>query len=439
MSNKFARNSFPYKSSYAISPVIPENINIKEKIISLFKQILQNDLIIDTNAPLEKDKFRMVFRHCLTWEIEEGDINVSHITTSESHGYGMMILAYMAGCEESLDHKWIPGCVCIKDYFDAMLRTVLEFPSSIGKNNHLFAWELFGFPADGENKSGYKQTDGIKTAPFTKDQKSADCATDGDMDIICALLLADSQWGSDKNYNYKQIALDMLECLWNYCVHKKYFTLLLGDWTLGNKGVLGSAVRISDIIPAHLKVFAKTDKEHDWQKVLDASYNVIRDLCESKNLQNGLLPDFAIFKDGKWKAPKKTILEGDDGSYSYNACRVPWRLGSDYLLYGDTKINTSSLFNLIVKPLNEFTSAFTDIDQLGPFNLDGSPLGERDPETFAAPFLVTAAAGKANPDWVEKIWNWQGLDDYNGDNYGDYVKLLSMLTASGNTWLPSGI
>jgi endo-1,4-beta-D-glucanase Y len=395
------------------------------KIIGLFRQILQNDLITDANGPADKDGFRLVFRHCQQWAIGDGSIEVSHITTSESHGYGMMILAHMAGCEKMLDFRpeqWICGCGSLRDYFNAMLRTVLAFPSVIGKENRLFAWELFGYPADGDDRTGYKQSDGFKTAPFSRDPETGDCATDGDMDIIYALLLADKKWGSGGAYDYKKIALDMLDSLWKTCVHKEYHTLLLGDWASDRAGsVLGDAVRLSDIIPGHIKAYAEADKAHDWQKVLDACYSVIRDLCEDNRHQNGLLPDFAVRADGKWKAPEEKILEGDDGAYSYNACRVPWRLGTDH-----------SLLEIVIKPLNAFAKAYTggDLDRLGPLRLDGTPLEESDPGTFTAPFLVTAAAG-TDRDWENELWNWHGLDTYNGDNYGDYIKLLAMLDAAG--------
>jgi hypothetical protein len=391
----------------------------EDRIIALFRQILQNDLIVDTNTPLTKDGFRMVFRHCQQWAIDDGSIELSHITTSESHGYGMMMLVRLAGFEDRLNPgRWICGCGCLRDYFDAMLRTVLAFPSIVGKDNRLFAWELFGYPRNGDNQTGYRQADGYKTAPFRRDDETGDCATDGDMDIIYALLLADKRWGSGGKYRYKQIALDMLESLWDYCVHKETHTLLPGDWAANRAGtVLGDAIRISDIIPGHLKAYAKADRAHDWQKVLDACYGVLRDLCEENGHKNGLLPDFAVRAGGKWRAPEGTILEGDDGAYSYNACRVPWRLGTD-----------SSLYALIVRPLNAFAKTYTggDPDRLGPLRLDGSPIGESDPGTFAAPFLVTAAAG-GDREWLNAVWGWHGLDTYNGDNYGDYVKLLSML------------
>ena len=422
---------------YAAAPTLPsDQKQIGGKILSLFQKILQNDLIADTNAPMTKDGCRLALRHCRRWDIDDRSIEVSHITTSESQGYGMLLLASMAGFKEAGDSpQWICGCGSLQDYFNAMLRTVLAFPSVIGEGNRLFAWELFGYPREGDNQTGYRETDGLKTAPFTRDPQTGDCATDGDMDVIYALLLADRQWGSCGMYNYRQIALDMLECLWDYCVHKEYRTLLVGDWASGRSGILGSAVRVSDIIPSHIKAYAKFDRKHDWQSVADAVYGVIGDLCEDR--PNGLLPDFAVREDGKWKAPDGTIMEGDDGAYSYNSCRVPWRLGTDYLLCGDTPVGSRSLYEAIIQPLDTFAKTYTggDLDRLGPLRLDGTPLGRPDPGVFAAPFLVTAAAG-GNQDWADTVWGWRGLDKYNGDNYGDYIKLLSMLAAAGYGWFP---
>jgi endo-1,4-beta-D-glucanase Y len=399
------------------------------KIITMFRRILQNDLIIDANSPADKDGFRMVLRHCKWWAIEDGSIEVSHITTSESQGYGMMILAHMAAFEEALGlNRWILGCGCLQDYYNAMLRTVQAFPSIADPDKRLFAWELLGCPRDGDDRTGYRQNDGCKSAPFSRDDESGDCATDGDMDIIYSLLIADKQWGSNGRYNYKQIALDMLKSLWNYCIHPKYRSLLLGDWAASRTGtVLGDATRISDIIPGHLKAYAEADQAHDWQSVLDAVYGVIRDLCDDNPHKNGLLPDFAVREGGRWKAPAGKILEGDDGAYSYNACRVPWRLGTD-----------GSLQELIVKPLNAFVKTYTngDLDRLGPLSLDGAPIDGPDSAVFAAPFLVTAAAG-GDKAWLNELWSWPGLVEYNGDNYGDYIKLLSMLTAAGLTGLPA--
>jgi len=446
-SNNAPQYPFPHYTEYAVTPMMPDKKNaknIEDSIISLFRNILLNDLIIDSNSPQNKEEFRMVIRHSQEQEANEGSIKVSHINVSESQGYGMMIIAYIAGCEEKLnipESNWILGSTSLKDYYDAMLRTVIAFPSIIAP--HLFTWELFGFPAgENTNKTGYKTVKGVKTAPFTIDRKGGDSATDGDMDIIYSLLLADKQWGSGGKYNYIQIARDMLDDLWNYCVHDEYHTLLLGDWAKNSTyDTFASASRPSDFIISHLKVYKEADPAHNWQAVIDATYNIIKEIRESQNVagsNNGLMPDFVIRGETGWEIPSENFIEDYDGDFSYNACRVPWRLGIDYLLYGNTAISNSSLYDLVIKPLDNFAINFTGGNprKLGPLHMNGKPFSWTDPDLFAPPFLVTAAATGANQEWVNALWNFNGLTKYNRDTYGDYIKLLVMLTVSGCYWLP---
>jgi hypothetical protein len=440
------QHPFPYYTKYAVTPMMPDNKTKKiseDAIISLFRNILLNDLIIDSNAPQNKDEFRMVIRHSQELEENEKSVKASHINVSESQGYGMMIIAYMAGSEEKLkfsEDNWIFGSTNLKDYYDAMLRTVIAFPSVIAPS--LFTWELFGFPADKRNRNGYKTLKGIKTAPFTPDNRESDCATDGDMDIIYSLILADRQWGSCGKYNYINIAKNMLNDLWKYCVHDKYHTLLLGDWAKNSDNdVSANASRPSDFIISHLKTYKEVDPEHNWQAVIDATYNLIKEIRDGQNAKgnnNGLMPDFVTRGKAGWEIPCENFIEDYDGDFSYNACRVPWRLGTDYLLYGNTTIGNSSLYDLIIKPLDDFAKNYTggSPEKLGPLYMNGKPFDWTEPDLFAPPFLVTAAAAGINQEWVNALWNFSGLAKYNSDTYGDYIKLLVMLTVSGGYWKP---
>jgi hypothetical protein len=437
---------FPYYTEYAVTPMMPNNKTqkiLEDTIISLFRNILLNDLIVDSNAPQTRDEFRMVIRHSQEWEVNEGTTEVSHINVSESQGYGMMIMAYMAGCEEKLtfsENNWIFGCTSLKDYYDAMLRTVIAFPSVIA--SRLFTWELFGFPSGEGSKTGYKTANGIKTAPFTPDSGGGDCATDGDMDIIYSLIIADRQWGSVGKYNYINIAKNMLDDLWDYCVHDEYQTLLLGDWAKNLAyDISANASRPSDFIISHLKTYREVDPDHNWQAVIDATYNIIKEIRNGQNAagnKNGLMPDFVIRGESGWEIPSENFIEDYDGDFSYNACRIPWRLGTDYLLHGNTAIGNSSLYDLIIKPLDDFARNYTGGNhrKFGPLYMDGKPFSWTDPDLFAAPFLVTAAAAGKNQEWVNALWNFNGLAKYNGDTYGDYIKLLVMLTVSGSYWQP---
>jgi hypothetical protein len=439
------RYPFPHYTEYAITPMPPDKTKkeTEEIIIDLFRNILLNDLIVDSTAPQNSDEFRMVIRHSHEWEVNEGTIEVSHINVSESQGYGMIIIAYMAGCEDKLnflDNNWIFGSTSLKDYYDAMLRTVMAFPSVIAP--HLFTWELFGYPAgENTNGTGYKTINGIKTAPFTPDSNRGDCATDGDMDIIYSLILADRQWGSGGKYNYINIAKNMLNDLWDYCVHDEYHTLLLGDWAKNHDAeIFANASRPSDFIISHLKTYKEVNPDHDWQAVIDATYNIIKEIRNKQNAagnNNGLMPDFVIRVESGWEIPGESFIEDYDGDFSYNACRVPWRFGTDYFLFGNTAIGNSSLYDLIIKPLDDFARNYTggNPDKLGPLFMDGKPFSWTDPDLFAPPFLVTAAA-VTNQEWVNTLWNFNGLSEYNGDTYGDYIKLLVMLTVTGAYWLP---
>src|SRR5262249_16447233 len=92
----------------------------------------------------------------------------NEITTSEAHGYGMIIFALIAGYD-----------IHAKQYFDGMFNMFDKHRSKNNPNN--MSWVI--------DKSELK----------SKDQ---DSATDGDMDIAYALLLAHHQWGSNGNIDY---------------------------------------------------------------------------------------------------------------------------------------------------------------------------------------------------------------------------------------------
>ena len=55
----------------------------------------------------------------------------------------------------------------------------------------------------------------------------------------------------------------------------------------------------------------------------------------------GLIPDFIRHVNKKPAPARPNYLESPyDGYYNYNACRVPWRIATDYLLTGDTRAKT---------------------------------------------------------------------------------------------------
>ena len=122
------------------------------------------------------------------------------VTVSEAHGYGMLIAASMSDYDNEA-----------KEIFDGMYRYYQSHLSEIGPN--LMAWQ--------QNDNG---------KAIVNSSSGGDSATDGDMDIAYALLMADSIWGSDGEINYKQSAVDVINDIMTYEVNKTDWVLQLGDW-----------------------------------------------------------------------------------------------------------------------------------------------------------------------------------------------------------------
>src|SRR5262249_60196008 len=89
------------------------------------------------------------------------------ITTSEAHGYGMIIFALLAGYDSQA-----------KQYFDGMFNMFDKHRSKNNPNN--MSWVIDSSELPSKNQGS---------------------ATDGDMDIAYALLLADAQWCSNGAIN----------------------------------------------------------------------------------------------------------------------------------------------------------------------------------------------------------------------------------------------
>ena len=118
------------------------------------------------------------------------------ITVSEAAGYGMIISAFMAGHDSQA-----------KTYFDGLFRFTRDHPSD--GDARLMAWA--------QDRS-CDSHDGKHSA------------TDGDLDIAYALLLADKQWGSDGAISYITEAFRLMDGILQSEVDNNNGYLLLGDW-----------------------------------------------------------------------------------------------------------------------------------------------------------------------------------------------------------------
>lgn len=325
------------------------------------------------------------------------------VTVSEAHGYGMLITAAMAEYDDNA-----------KEIFDGMYLYYKAHPSEIGSN--LMAWQQM------DNGTAIVNTSG------------ADSATDGDLDIAYALLMADSVWGSDSSINYRQSAIEIINDIMEYEVNKTDWILQLGDWAYYTKegDIEYSATRASDFIVQYMPIFAEVTGDDRWLKVYDSTYNIINSIVDEYG--TGILPDFIVKdeKTGKFIPSPANFLESDyDGYYYYNSCRTPWRISMDYLINNNK--DAEKFADTITAFISEKTNGDPSEIKAG-YTLDGKPIEDYDDLCFTAPFMLAAACGD-NTEWHNAVR--ETVIDYGEDVYfGDTIKMLCLIVDDGGWIVP---
>jgi endo-1,4-beta-D-glucanase Y len=321
------------------------------------------------------------------------------LTVSEAHGYGMVLLAFMAGHDADA-HRLFDGAYA---FFRA-------HPTELSPD--LLSWSQDG---------------------ACKDNQGQDSASDGDLDIAYALLLADKQWGSGGAIDYHAEALKVIAAIRTGDLDASSRWVLLGNWVDRSDSHYKST-RTSDFMPGHFASFGVASGDGEWSGLLDAEYGLVDTMQTAFAADTGLLPDFITDPTGSPAPAPANFLESvNDGRYGYNACRDPWRLGVHYLTSGDARAKAA------IERLDAWIESDTggDARAIHPgYNLDGSmSAGNYFAHAFVSPFGVAAMSDASHQAWLNAIWDATTEED-NTNYYDDSLKLLSMIAMSGNWWAP---
>jgi len=337
-----------------------------------------------------------------------GGTEAHTITVSEAHGYGMLILVMMADMDPDAHAD-----------FDAMVRYFHDHPAT--SSPHLLAWnQVEGCANAGEEVGG------------------ANTATDGDLDIAYALLLADRKWGSAGAFDYGAEARATIDAIMAFEVAPGSQHLLIGDWAGRDEDTTyRNTTRSSDFMTSHLRAFADASGNRDWLAVRDRTYDIMATILAGPSAATGLMPDFIVDADAQAKPAPALWLEGEaDGFYSWNAGRYPWRIALDWLLYGEprAKVDLAPLTAWLRKATSDDPTRIADT-----YRLDGSVLPDHgdNPMLYVAPIGVAAMLDPANQQWLDAIWDdvtTTGIADE--DYFGNTVKLLAMIAMSGHWQKP---
>jgi len=331
----------------------------------------------------------------------ETKTEAGNLTVSEGHGYGMLLSAIMAGHDPDA-----------RKYFDGMYLYFRDHPSATSPD--LMAWYQDASCANAQGQ---------------------DSASDGDIDIAFALLLADKQWGSCDDINYKAEALKVIEAIKTKTLDATHSYVLLGDWADPGDAKFYKSTRSSDFVIDHFKSFGAASGDPTWTGLVDSTYKLIATMRTKYSPATGLLPDFIKDPLGAPAPAAANFLEGaNDGAYDYNACRDPWRLATDFLVSGDDRAKTAAL------TLTTWIKGATGGDPASiraGYQLNGTPSAGSDYLTmaFAAPFGPAAMVNGSNKAWLNAVW--QEADSAAPEGYyEDTIKLLTMVVMSGNWWAP---
>ena len=329
-------------------------------------------------------------------------------TVSEAHGYGMVIAAYMKD----------------KRDFDALYYYFKAHPSKQGKN--LMAWNQ-------------KMSDGAMI-----DINGSYTATDGDLDIAYALILADKQWGSRGTINYRAAALASMSDTLSYVVNPTYSSLMIGDWVMAPGALTHNELytRPSDFMTDHILAFAEYDTAHSeaWARVYDRIVTIVNGQFTNDHENAGMVSDFMVAVNGNFVPVTGKYMEGEhDGDYFYNACRTPWRLAMSYINYGRTEMLPYLLAqNRWIRSVSKNNPASIKAGYYVQNGDSGKPFTDDTNLSFIAPFAINAMITPNSQQWLNRLWSELTGKHYGlvTSYYGDAIRMQVLLTLAGKWWRP---
>jgi endo-1,4-beta-D-glucanase Y len=303
-------------------------------------------------------------------------------TVSEGIGYGMLLAAYAAD-KALLDGLWA--------YYKAN-----------ANGNGLMNWKIGGC-------SGVSGSGG---------------ATDADEDAAMALLVAKCQWPSATSpYNYNTEATNLITAIGNKEVVSGSGQVINGDgW-----GTTNTCRNPSYFAPAYYRLFAGqvSGQSSLWNNAANASYTLLN---ANVNSSTGLVSNWSD-NNGITNA----CNGGNSGWYSYDACRNPWRMATDYIWNG-TSAAQSNFCNKIAAYCQSkgATSVGGDIAQSG-------GTGSHNP-TFISTFAAgICGASSSNQTILNQMYSETVAKSDNPPLYfGNTLRCIGLFVMTGNFWKPCG-
>ena len=263
-------------------------------------------------------------------------------------------------------------------------------------------------------------------------------ATDADVDVANALLMAAKQWGNTSStHNYLTEARTLISNIYTYEVD--------GNKILKPGNAFNDYANPCYFITNSTELFGFVEVDQGWQSsnrwsaVTTACYSLMK---KSANATTGLVPDWC---HNGTHGTSGTYINGIisdkfESYFLYDAVRVPWRMAHAYAWYGhQDAYDVAHKITTWVKEKYPNPADIVDGYLLNgnPFNNpDNNPnfstLGKSKNPCFSGGLSIGAMISSVHDNYMDKCWTVGSATDGYGAYYTHTTQLLYMLTLTGN-------
>jgi endo-1,4-beta-D-glucanase Y len=243
--------------------------------------------------------------------------------------------------------------------------------------------------------------------------QDAGSASDGDVDMIWALIMASDQWVSE---DYLTAAGNMITAMRQNSISADG-TLKPGD-TWGGTPLTNP----SYFSPAYFRVFAVVTADPLWSTtIIDKNYATLAKVSGN----NGLVPDWTNNAGVVNTALTENGTPFNNTTYGYDAARTPWRITMDWCFNGEQRAH-----DYLVK-IGAFFNGVGATNIGDGYALTGSQSSGNKNMAFIGPAGVSGMAGF--PSLLDGAFTY-GASGGGGDQsyYPSSLRMISMLMMSGN-------
>ena len=240
-------------------------------------------------------------------------------------------------------------------------------------------------------------------------------ATDADVDVAFALLMAYSRWQED---DYLYDALPLVEAVWERSVVLVDGEPVLAADDLQRDNGAQVLVNPSYLAPYAYRVFARVDPRNDWLALTNNSYALLEELAQEPldaDRTAGLPPDWVSVDR---RTGELSAVGGDlTTQFGRDALRLPWRLALDSTWYGEERALH------LLEGQSALADSWTGQGRLvAAYDRDGTPAADSE-----APAVYGGAMGyfdTVRPDLADEVYTEELLPLYDPDT-GDLSGELS--------------